>query len=253
MALLQRARNDSRKKKRLAEKNLASNLTQSSSAIVSGLFPAPRVNPSPVSVLSSSLSNFDEDTMSPTVVIPNRAVLPQNRSSFRSVPAPAVEKPSSRKGFRYGSSVFLDQLKQETFGPYGSKYGLSSRYVTKIPVDLDVLQELCDLRSTVGKPSDIANINHWRIRLLAESIDLLLSRFGIRSFFDEPEQQQSSSSSTQVRCVIGDSYHKDATYVDTSSLLLHQGDDDDDDENINVYNEDPPADYVPMVEEEQEV
>ena len=26
----------------------------------------------------------------------------------------------------------------------GSKYGLSSRFVTKIPVDLDVLHELCD-------------------------------------------------------------------------------------------------------------
>ena len=217
---------------------------------MSGLFPVPRVNPSPASVLSSSMSNFDEDTMSPTVVIPNRPALPQNRSTFRPVPAPAVEKPSARKGFRYGSSVYFDQLMQETFGPYGSKYGLSSRYVTKIPVDLDVLQELCDLRSTVGKPSDISNINHC-IRLLAESIDLPPSRFGIRSFFDEPEQQQSSSSSAQVRSVIGDSYHEDATYVDSSSIFLHEGDDDE--ENINVYHEDPPADFGPMVDEEQSV
>ena len=105
--------------------------------------------------------------MSPTVVIPSRPALPQNRSTFRPVPVTVVEKPSARKGFRYGSSVYFDQLMQETFGPYGSKYGLSSRYVTKIPVDLDVLQELCDLRGTVGKPSDLATINHW-IRLLAE-------------------------------------------------------------------------------------
>ena len=246
MALLQRARNDARKKKRLAEQNLASNLTRSSSAIVSGLFPAPRVNPSPASVLSSSLSNFDDDAMSPTVVIPSRAALPQNRSTFRPVLAAAVEKPCARKPFRYGFSVYFDQLMQETFGPYGSKYGLSSRYVTKIPVELDVLQELCDLRSTVDKPSDVANINHW-IRLLAESIDLPPSRFGIRSFFDEPEQQQSSSSSAQLRSVIGDSYHEDATYVDSSSLFLHE--EDGNDKDINVYHEDPPADFGPMVEE----
>ena len=140
---------------------MASNLTASSSAIVSGLFSPPvRVNPSPASVLSSSLSNFDEDIMSPTVVKPSRPALPQNRSTFRPVPVTVIEKSSARKGFRYGSSAYFDQLMQETFGPYGSKYGLSSRYVTKIPVDLDILQELCDLRSTVGKPSDIANINH---------------------------------------------------------------------------------------------
>ena len=124
--------------------------------------------------------------------------------------------------------------------------GLSSRYVTKIPVEPDVLQELFDLRSTVDKPSDIANINHW-IRLLAESIDLPPSRFGIRSFFDEPEQQQSSSSSAQLRSVIGDSYHEDATYVDSSSLFLHE--EDGNDEDINVYHEDPPADFGPMVGE----
>jgi hypothetical protein len=252
VALLQRARNDARKKKRLAEKNLASNLTVSSSAIVSGLFPPPvRVNPSPASILSSSLSNFDEDTISPTVVIPSRPALPQNRSTFRSVSVTVLEKqPSAPKGFRYGSSVYFDQLMQETFGPYGSKYGLSSRYVTKIPVDLDILQELCDLRSTVGKPSDIATINHW-IRLLAESIDLPPSKFGIRSFFDEPEEQQSSSSSAQVRSVIGDSYHEDATYVDSSSIYLHE--EEVNDEDINVYHEDPPADYGPMVDEEQSV
>jgi len=192
--------------------------------------------------------------MSPTVVIPSRAALPQNRSTFRPVLAPAVKKPCAWKPFRYGSSVYFDQLMQETFSPYygskyGSTYGLSSRCVTKIPVELDVLQELCDLRSsTVDKPSDIANINHW-IRLLAESIDLPPSRFGIRSFFDEPEQQQSSSSSAQLRSVIGDSYHEDATYVDSSSLFLHVKDGDDDD--INVYHEDPPADFGPMVEEEE--
>ena len=133
--------------------------------------------PSPASVVSSSLSNFDDDAMSPTVVIPSRVALPQNRSTFRPVQPLAVEKPSGRKPFRYGSSVYFDQLMQETFGPYGSKYGLSSRYVTKIPVDLDILQELYDLRSTVGKPSDIATINHW-IRLLAESIDLPLPDLG---------------------------------------------------------------------------
>ena len=169
---------------------MATNLTVSSSAIVAGLFPPPvRVNPSPASVLSSSLSNFEEDTMSPTVGIPSRPPLPQNRSTFRPLPVTLLHKPSARKGFRYGSSVYFDQLMQETFGPYGSKYDLSSRYVTKIPVDLDVLQELCDLRSTVGKPSDIATINHW-IRLLAESIDLPPSNFGIRSFFDEPEDSR---------------------------------------------------------------
>ncbi len=251
MAILQRARNDARKKKRLAEKNLASNLTVSSAAIVSGLFPPPvHVHPSPASILSSSLSNFDEDTMSPTVGIPSRPPLPQNRSTFHSPPVTVVEKSSARKGFRYGSSVYFDQLMQETFGPYGSKYGLSSRYVTKIPVDLDILQELCDLRSTVGKPSDKANINHW-IRLLAESIDLPPSRFGIQSFFDEPQEKESSSSSAQVRSVIGDSYHEDATYVDSSSLFLRE--EEDNDEDLNVYHEDPPADYGPMVDEEQSV
>ena len=230
---------------------MASNLTVSSSAIVSGLFPPPvRVNPSPASVLSSSLSNFEEDTMSPTVMIPSRPALPQNRSTFRPVPVTVFEQPSAQKGFRYGSSVYFDQLMQETFGPYGSKYGLSSRYVTKIPVDLDVLQELCDLQSTVGKPSDVANINHW-ILLLAESIDLPHSRFGIRSFFEEPEEQQSSSSSAQVRSVVGDSYHEDATYVDSSSLFLCE--EEVNDEDINVYHEDPPADYGPMVDEEQSV
>ena len=185
---------------------MASNLTRSSSAIVSGLFPAPHVNTSPASVLSFSLSNFDDDAMSPTVVIPSRAALPQNnRNTFR-------------KPFRYDSSVYFDQLMQETFGPpYGSKYGLSSRYVTKIPVEPDVLQELCDLRSTLYKPSDISTINHW-IRLLAESIDLPPSRFGIRYFFDESEQQQQSSSSSAPLCsVVGGSYHEDATYVDSTS------------------------------------
>ncbi len=206
------------------------------------------MNPSPASILSSSMSNFDEDTMSPTVVIQSRPPLPQNRSTFRPLPVSVVDKPSARKGFRYGSSVYFDQLMQETFGPYGSKYGLSSRYVTKIPVDLDILQELCDLRSTVGKPSDTGNINHW-IRLLAESIDLPPSRFGIRSFYDEPEEQQSSSSSAQGRSIIGDSYHEDATYVDSSSLFLQE----EENEDINMYHEDPPADYGPMVDEEQSV
>ena len=250
MALLQRGRNDARKKKRLAEQNLATNLNQSSSAIVSGLFPATHVNPSPASVLSSSVSNFDEEAMTPPVVISRRPALPQNRSTFRPVQAAVVEKPIARKPFKYGSSAYFDQLMQETFGPYGSKYGLSSRYVTKIPVELDVLQELCDLRSTVGKPSDVANINHW-IRLLAESIDLPPARFGIRSFFDEPEQQQSSSSSAQMRSVVGDSYPEDATYIDSSSAFLHE--EDVGEEDINVYHEDPPeGDFGPMVEEEEE-
>ena len=183
VALLQCARNDTRKK-RLVDHNLATNLTASSTAIVSGLFPAPRVNPSPVSIRSSSLSNFDDDAMFPTVVIPSRA-LPQNRSTFRPVIAKAAaEKTSTRKPFHCGSSVYFDQLMQETFGPYGSAY-------TKIPVDLYVLQELYDLRTSLDQTSDIACINRW-IRLLAESIDLPPSRFGIHySFFDEQENEQS--------------------------------------------------------------
>ena len=141
----------------MADQNLACNLNASSSAIVSGLFPTPQVNPSPASVLSSSLSNFDDDAMSAPVVIPSKAVPPQqSRSTFRPLIAKATENTSTRKPFRYGSSVYFDQLIQETFGPYGSAYGLSSRYVTKIPVDLSVLQELCDLRSTVDRASDIA-------------------------------------------------------------------------------------------------
>ena len=138
---------------------------------------------------------------------------------------------------------------QETFGPYGSAYyGLSSRYVTKIPVDLDVLHELCDLRSTLDRASDIASINR-SIRLLAESIDLPHSRFGIRSFFDEPENEQSSFSSAQLlRSVVGDSYYQeDATYIDSSSLFLCA--EDGEDEDVNIYHEDPPADFGPMVEE----
>ena len=75
VAILQCARNDARKKKRLAEQNLATNITESSSVIVSRLVPAPRVNPSPASVLSSSLSNFDDEAMSPTVVIQSIAAL----------------------------------------------------------------------------------------------------------------------------------------------------------------------------------
>ncbi len=66
VAIVQRARNNARKKKRLADRNSATNLTASSSAIVSDLFPAPRVNPSPASVVSSYLSNFDDDAVSPT-------------------------------------------------------------------------------------------------------------------------------------------------------------------------------------------
>ncbi len=135
----------------------------------------------------------------------------------------------------------------ETFGPYGSAYGLGDRYVTKVPVDLDVLQELCDLRSTLDRASDISCINRW-IRLLAESIDLPASRFGISSFFDEQENQQSSSSSFQLRSVVGDSYKEEATYVDSSSLFLCE--EDGEDEDVNIYHDDPPADYGPMVEEE---
>ncbi len=247
MALLQRARNDARKKKRLAEMNLATNLTVSSSTIVSGLFPAPRVNPSPASVLSSSLGNFDDEAMSPVVEIPSRAAVPQNRSSFCPIVPKTIEKLSTRKPFRFGSSVYFDQMIQETFGPYGSAYGLSDRYVTKIPVDLAVLHELCDLRSTLDRASDISCINRW-IRLLSESIDLPPSRFGIRSFFDEPEQKHSSSSSAQQRSVVGDSYQEDATYVDSSSVFLCA--EDGEDEDVNVYHEDPAADFGPMVEEE---
>ena len=144
----------------MADLNLATNLNASSNAIVSGLFPATtaRVNPSPAaaSLVSSSLSNYDDDVMSPSVVISSRAQ-PQNRSKFRPVIVKAPEKKTStRRPFRYGSSVYFDQLMQETFGPYGSAYGLSSRYVTKIPVDVDILQELCDLRSSLDRPSDIA-------------------------------------------------------------------------------------------------
>ena len=249
MAILQCARNDARKKKRLAEQNLATNITESSSVIVSRLVPAPRVNPSPASVFSSSLSNFEDEAMSPVVEIPSRVAVPQNRSSFRPVVAKAVDKPSSRKPFRYGFSVYFDQMIQETFGPYGSAYGLSDKYVTKLPVYLDVLQELCDLRSTLDRTSDISCINRW-IRLLAESIDLPASRFEISSFFDELDNQQSSSSSSKVRFFVGDSYKKEeATYGDSSSLFLCE-DDGEDVDDVNRYHEDPPADFGPMVEEE---
>jgi hypothetical protein len=54
-----------------------------------------------------------------------------------------------------------------------------------------------------------------------------------------------------VRSVVGDSYHEDATYVDSSSLFLCE--EEVNDEDINVYHEDPPADYGPMVDEEQSV
>jgi hypothetical protein len=83
---------------------------------------------------------------------------------------------------------------------------------------------------------------------LSESIDLPPSRFGIRSFFDEPEQKHSSSSSAQQRSVVGDSYQEDATYVDSSSVFLCA--EDGEDEDVNVYHEDPAADFGPMVEEE---
>ena len=170
--------------------------------------------------------------MSPPVAITRQAAPPQSRNTFRPLMAKPAEIPSTRKPFRYGSSVYFDQLIQETFGPYGSSYGLSSRYETKIPVDLSVLQELCDLRSTVDRASDIACINRW-IRLLAESINLPASQFGIRSFFDEEQEKEKS---------------EERTYIDSSSLFLCA--EDGEDEDINVYHDDPPADFGPMVEEE---
>jgi hypothetical protein len=186
--------------------------------------------------------------MSLPVVITRQVAPPQSRNTLRPLMAKAAEIPSTRKPFRYGSSVYFDQLIQETFGPYGSSYGLSSRYETKIPVDLSVLQELCDLRSTVDRASDIACINRW-IRLLAESINLPASKFGIRSFFDdEEEKEQSASSSAPQRSVVKDSYEEERTYIDSSSLFICA--EDDKDEDINVYHDDLPADFGPMVEEE---
>ena len=161
--------------------------------------------------------------MTPPVVITRQSAPPQSRNTLRPLMLKPAEIPSSRKPFRYGSSVYFDQLIQETFGPYGSSYGLSSRYVTKIPVDLSVLQELCDLRSTVDRASDIACINRW-IRLLAESINLPASQFGIRSFFDEEQEKEKS---------------EERTYIDSSSLFLCA--EDGEDEDINVYHDDPPA------------
>ena len=183
-------------------------------------------------------------------MIPSKAAPPQSRITFRPLIAKATENTSTRKPFRYGSSVYFDQLIQETFGLYGSAYGLSSCYVTKIPVDLSVLQELCDLRSTVDRASDIACIiNRW-VRLLAESINLPASQFGILSFFDDEEgKEQSSSSSAPQRSVVKDSYKEERTYIDSSSLFLGAEDGEDEDINI-VYHEDPPADFGPMVEEE---
>ena len=54
-----------------------------------------------------------------------------------------------------------------------------------------------------------------------------------------------------MRSVIGDSYHEDATYVDSSTIFLHE--EEVNDEDINVYHEDPPPDYGLMVDEEQSV
>ena len=183
--------------------------------------------------------------MSPPVVITRQAVPPQSRNTLRPlIMAKAAEIPSTRKPFRYGS---ISLFKKRSTN-YGSSYGLSSRYETKIPVDLSVLQELCDLRSTVDRASDIACINRW-IRLLAESINLPASKFGIRSFFDdEEEKEQSASSSAPQRSVVKDSYEEERTYFDSSSLFL--GAEDGEDEDVNVYHDDPPADFGAMVEEE---
>ena len=186
--------------------------------------------------------------MTPPVVITRQSAPPQSRNTLRPLMPKPAEIPSSRKPFRYGSSVYFDQLIQETFGPYGSSYGFSSRYVTKIPVDLSVLQELCDLRSTVDRASDIACINRW-IRLLAESINLPASQFGIRSFFDEEqEKERSDFSSAPQRSVVKDSYEEERTYIDSASMFLSA--EDGEDEDLNVYHDDPPADFGPMVEEE---
>ena len=84
---------------------------------------------------------------------------------------------------------------------------------------------------------------------MAESINLPASQFGIRSFFDdEQEKEQSISSSASQRSVVKDSYEEERTYIDSPSLFL--GAEDGEDEDINVYHEDPPADFGPMVEEE---
>ena len=52
-----------------------------------------------------------------------------------------------------------------------------------------------------------------------------------------------------MRSFVGDSYKEEATYVDSSSLFLCEEDGEDVDD-VNVYHEDPPADFGPMVEEE---
>ena len=185
---MQRARINARKKKRLADQNLATNLTASSSAIVSDLFPAPRAC-QPFSSISCIVL-FEQYWWRYCVSHKIEVhlwfqakllfYLKREVHFVHSSPSKAAEKTPTRKPFRYGSTVYFDQIIQETFCPYGSAYGLSSRYVTKIPVELIVLQELCDLRISLDRASDIACINRW-IRLLTESIDLPPSRFGIRS------------------------------------------------------------------------
>ena len=257
VALLQRARNDAKKQKRLADQNMAKSLTASSNSIVAGLFPPLRANPSPASVVSSALNIDDEDVMSPVVEIPIR-VLPQNRDTYRPPTAkPTISKRLDREPLRYGSRSYFDQLMQETFGPYGHAHALSSRYVTKIPVDHDILQEVSDLRSSVQKADDIACIDRW-VRLLAESINVQPARYGVPlSLYEQHQIEQSSSSSSssaapKERIVVGDSLEESATFVDCSSLLTQYIDSavdacDDDDKSWHV---DAPADFGPMVEEE---
>ena len=88
---------------------------------------------------------------------------------------------------------------------------------------------------------------------MAESIVVPPARNWICSFFEEHANEQSNSSSAQQRSVIGeDSYQEDATYIDSSSILMKFIDpeaEDGDDDDLNVYHEDPPADFGPMVEE----
>jgi len=80
-------------------------------------------------------------------------------------------------------------------------------------------------------------------------INLPASQFGIRSFFDEEqEKEKRDSSSAPQRSVVKDSYEEERTYIDSSSLFLCA--ENGEDEDINVYHDDPPADFGPMVEEE---
>jgi len=255
VALLQRARNDARKKKRLAEQNLATNPTTSSNSIVAGLFPALRPNnPSPASVVSSAFTKDDDEVMSPAVAIPVR-VRPQSRDTFRPPSAKPIVKHATRTPFRYGSRYQFDQLMQETFGEYGQSNGLSSRYITKIPVDHGILEELSTIRRSLQKGDDTACLDRWII-LLAESIEVSPNRYGVPlSLYEEHLLEQD-------RLIVGDSLRESATFVDTSllesatfvdstNMLMQYIDPDLDarDDDLNDWHEDAPGDFGPMVEE----